>query len=441
MDLPSTARRSPPPEVLHVRPGQLRVRFSRPGSKPRIKNFTSTRVTCGRSKVNDLVLDDDSLSASHFSLEFDANGLRLNDCASTNGTWLRGTRVSEVWVSPGSTFTAGDYQFEVLGTDSVQVSVLTTPRFHGMLGESSAIREIFARIVRLAGTDLDLFIEGETGTGKEMVARALHAESSRVDQPFVVLDCAWLSSSLAEESIFGHVKGAYTQAHEDCPGCFEVADGGTLFIDEIGELPLDLQLRLLRVLDRREVQRLGERRCRKVDVRVVAATNRDLRQMVGDGAFREDLYYRLVEEIIRLPPLRSRDSDIDYIADGLLEKFSLERGITLSLSEDTRVALRRHSWPGNVRELYKVLRRSSRLAPEPTLAPKDIRLIPAHAGSDPQTYFSLPLTEAMAAMEKEYLARLMEDVGGNLTKAGEVAGLTRKGVRDKLKKFGLYRGR
>ncbi len=399
-------------------------------------------MTCGRSNVNDLVLDDHSLSASHFSLEFDSHGLRLNDRSSTNGTWLRGARVSEVWVSPGAKFTAGDYQFEILGTESVQVSVLTTPRFHGMLGESSAMREIFARIVRLAGTDLDLFVEGETGTGKEMVARALHAESPRADQPFVVLDCAWLSNALAEESIFGHVKGAYTQAHEDSPGCFEVADGGTLFLDEIGELPLELQLRQLRVLDRREVQRLGERRWRKVDVRVVAATNRDLRQMVGDGSFREDLYYRLVEETIRLPPLRSRDSDIDYIADGLLERFSQERGITLSLSEDARIALRRHSWPGNVRELENCMERAVALTRGPRIEPADLpakvreqqeRPVVA-ATDDPE---DLPTLEQL---ERRYIGRVLKLCGGNKSRTARILGMERRTLYRRLDKYGMNGG-
>ena len=397
-------------------------------------------MTCGHSETNDIVLDDPSISASHFSLEFDAVGLRLSDHASTRGTWFRGVRVGHVWISAGMTFTAGDVQFEIVGAESEPSTPPATP-FHGMYGQSAAMRAVFARIAHLARTDLDLFIEGETGTGKEMVARALHAQSSHADRPFVVLDCAWLSTALAEETLFGHAKGAYTQAHEDSAGCFELAHGGTLFIDEIGELPLELQPRLLRVLDRREVQRLGERRWRNVDVRVLAATHRDLRQMVADGSFRDDLYYRLIEDTIRLPPLRNRDDDIDHITDGLLATFSKERGATLSLSDEARTMLRRHSWPGNVRELYKVLRRASRLTSACTLTPADIRLAPPHTLRPLQANASRPIAEAMFEIEREYLTRLMEDVGWNVTRAAEQAKLTRKGMRDKLKRFGLYRAR
>lgn len=325
----------------------------------------------------------------------------------------------------------------MLGTDAVEVPLLEISQFHGMHGESKTMREVFAYVARLAATDLDLCLEGETGTGKEMAARALHAESPKADGPFIVLDCAWLSKNLAEETIFGHAKGAYTQAHEEAPGCFELAHGGTLFIDEIGELPLDLQPRLLRVLDRREVQRLGERRLRKVNVRVVAATNRDLQQMVSDGTFREDLYYRLIDEVIRLPPLRERDGDIDCIADGLLETFSQEQGRTLTLSPSARVALRRHPWPGNVRELHKALRRASRLTSSSQLTPADIRLSTATLKGGASMWFSMPIEEARDAMEKEYLARVLEESSGNKTKAALLAGLSRKGLRAKLQKHGL----
>jgi len=438
--LRTTVRRSPPREVRHRRPGQLRLRITREGTPARTETFTGERIACGRSTINDFVLEDDSLSATHFSLELDPRGIRLIDRSSTNGTWFRGARVSEIWIPPGETFTAGDYHFEVLGTDTVEVPVLTATHFHGMYGESSAMREVFAQLARLADTDLDLFLEGETGTGKEMAARALHAESPRADRPFVVLDCAWLSHSLAEETIFGHARGAYTQANEDSAGCFEVAHGGTLLIDEIGELPLDIQPRLLRVLDRREVQRLGERRWRKVDVRVIAATNRDIRKMVGDGSFREDLYFRLMEETIHLPPLRNRDKDIDYVADRLLEGLSEERGSTFSLSKSAKKKMLQHRWPGNVRELHKVLRRASRLAASPLLSPEDIRINSTGPSGIATGWTSLPIGEAMYSMEREYLSRLLDDTRGNLTKASECAGMTRKGLREKLKKFGLHKG-
>lgn len=422
------------------RPGQLRLRIASDASTPRVETIVKDRIACGRSAINDIVLDEPSLSATHFSLELAPQGIKLADRGSTNGTWFCGARVSEVWLSDGASFNAGPYRFDILGTDAVQVPVLSATEFHGMYGESAAIREVFARLARLGVTDLDLFLEGETGTGKEMAARALHAASPRADMPFVVLDCAWLPRNLAEETIFGHVKGAYTQAHEAAPGCFEVAEGGTLFIDEIGELPLDIQPRLLRVLDRREVQRLGERHLRKVNVRVVAATNRDLRQMVADGLFREDLYYRLVEESIHLPPLRERDGDILHIAHALLEKFSGECGIEFSLSPEAREALKGHDWPGNVRQLYKALRRVSRLAPSAVITPADLRLSAPAPSDAVGELFDLPIAEAVSGLEREYLKRLMADANGVVSVAARKAGLSRKGLRDRLKRYDLYNG-
>ncbi|MCX4239118.1 sigma 54-interacting transcriptional regulator [Paraliomyxa miuraensis] len=434
--LQSTVRQPPPPAILVRRPGQLRLRITGGSASPRAETFTKDRIICGRSVVNDIVLDDPSLSGTHFSLKLVQDGVRVMDRSSTNGTWFCGGRVSELMLSAGMSFTAGAYRFEILGTDSVEVPVLTASEFHGMHGESAVMREVFARLSRLALTDLDLFVEGETGTGKEMVARALHAASPRSHLPFAVLDCAWLTRNLAEEEIFGHVKGAYTQAHDAAPGCFEVANGGTLFIDEIGELPIDLQPRLLRVLDRREVQRLGERKPRKVDVRVVAATNRDLRQMVADGQFREDLYFRLIEESIRLPPLRERDGDANHLADVLLTKLSQEVGREHSLTGEAREAVKRYGWPGNVRELYKVLRRASRLVQSPEIGPGDLRLGSVHASEREMGCFELPFSE----FETEYFKRLMADSGGNLSEAARRSGFSRKALRERLKRHGVYEG-
>lgn len=438
--LQNTVRRMPPEEMLLRRPGQLRLRITGDGTPPRIETIVKDRIACGRSTLNDLVLDDPSLSATHFSLELGPHGVRLTDRGSTNGTWFCGARASEISLSAGASFTAGTYRFEILGTDAVEVPVLTSTEFHGMYGESTAMREVFARVAQLAATDLDVFLEGETGTGKEMAARALHAASPRTDMPFVVLDCAWLTRNLAEEAMFGHAKGAYTQAHEAAPGCFEVAEGGTLFIDEIGELPLDLQPRLLRVLDRREVQRLGERHLRKVSVRVVAATNRDLRQMVADGSFREDLYYRIIEDTLHLPPLREREGDVVHIAEMMLRTLSVERGLELSLSAEAREALQHHPWPGNVRQLRKVLRRASRLVQSPVIAPADLQLGRPDPGERSSEWFDLPIVEAVSSLEREYLRRLMAEANGVVSLAARKAGLSRKGLRDRLKKYELYNG-
>jgi len=231
------------------------LRITGDAAAPRIETIAKDRIACGRSELNDIVLDEPSLSATHFVLELAPQGVKLVDRGSTNGTWFCGARVSEVWLPTGANFSAGAHRFEILGTDVIEVPVLTTTEFFGMHGESSVMREVFARLARLAATDLDVFIEGETGTGKEMAARALHAASPRADMPFVVLDCAGLTRNLAEETLFGHAKGAYTQAHEAAPGSFEVAHGGTLFIDEVADMPRETQNKILRVLVDQTFQR------------------------------------------------------------------------------------------------------------------------------------------------------------------------------------------
>ncbi|MCH9682042.1 MAG: sigma 54-interacting transcriptional regulator [Deltaproteobacteria bacterium] len=438
--LPRTVVRPAPFETTHHRPGRLSLRVTHPQRPDRHETITKDRIGCGRSSVNDVVIDDPSISASHFWLELGAHGVRLFDPGSTNGTWVSGARICEAWLQSGAWFHAGEHRFEIVGSGSIEVPLATESRFHQMVGCSPAMRETFARLRRLAPTDLDVLIQGETGTGKEMAARALHAASSRAKRPFVVLDCAWLSRDLAEDAIFGHAKGAYTQAHDDAPGAFETADGGFLFIDEIGELPPELQPRLLRVLDRREVQRLGERRPRPIDVRVISATHRDLQTMVAEGYFREDLYYRLVEECVPLPPLRARGDDIELLAEHVLTDLAQQHQQPLRMAPQTRARLRNHTWPGNVRELVKVLRRASRLAAGPVLQPADIRMVrdaPMASTHDP---LDLPLPAAIERLERSYLERTLQNTAGNLSAAARAAGVSRKGLRQRLQRLGMYRG-
>ncbi|MFY0540109.1 sigma 54-interacting transcriptional regulator [Nannocystis pusilla] len=268
------------------------------------------RLTIGRSAVNDLVLTDSSISGLHAELQLGSGGphgaVLLRDLGSTNGTHVGGVRIREAWIEPGATIHVGKTAIAFLAEDEVQVPISRQTHFGALLGQSPGMRELFAVLERIADTDMSVLVGGETGSGKELVARALHDESPRHKGPFVVLDCSALPRELAEAAILGHRKGAFTSALESRAGAFEEAHGGTLFLDEIGELPLELQPKLLRVLDRREVQRIGETQVRKVDVRVVAATHRDLKTMVGQGLFREDLYFRLSVMTVELPPLRAR---------------------------------------------------------------------------------------------------------------------------------------
>ena len=416
------------------------------------------RLTIGRSAVNDLVLTDSSISGLHAELLVSKGGVLLRDLASTNGSFVHGVRVQEAWVEPGMTMVLGKTAIAFLAEDEVHVPLSGRDHFGAMLGSSPAMREIYAVLEKVAGTEMSVLVGGETGSGKELVARALHDESPRHQGPFVVLDCGALPRELAEAAILGHKKGSFTGAMADRAGCFEEAHGGTLFLDEIGELPLDLQPKLLRVLDRREVQRIGESTVRKVDVRIVAATHRDLRNMVSHGGFREDLYFRLSVMAVELPPLRDRGDDIALLAEKFIADTS--RRITgraaPTLSVAARQALLQHPWPGNVRELKNTIERATYLATQGGIEPADLLLHrpaaarpaePAPAANTPagdmSALFDLPFKEAKQALlddfETRYFTHLLEAHDGNLSRASAAAGITRYYLRELLKRLGLHR--
>ncbi|HET6582944.1 MAG TPA: sigma 54-interacting transcriptional regulator [Nannocystaceae bacterium] len=398
------------------------------------------RLVGGRARGSEILIDDPSVSAAHFELLLDDRDVVLRDLASTNGTWLDNVRVREVVLSPGSTFRAGNVAVRLERVGEVDVAASTKDRFGELLGSSPAMREMFALLARLAPTPLDVLVGGETGTGKELVARALHEHSARAGHPFCVLDCASLPRELAEAAIRGHVRGAFTGARDDQPSCFEDAAGGTLFLDEVGELPQELQPKLLRVLDRREVQRIGETRTRRVDVRVVAATHRDLRQMVADGKFREDLYHRLAQCTVELPPLRERGDDVVVLAQHFLTAFSIgvedERGFTA----DAIAKLREHPWRGNVRELRNTIMRAAQLCGRPTIDRPDLALgslIVADRRPSARPTTPLPLEAARAAFDRQYFADLLAHTDGNMTEAARVANVTRRGLYKAFERLGM----
>lgn len=429
-------------QVIHRRLGQVKLRVRSGPERGREIEVRRSTITGGRSDVNDLVLSDPSVSTTHFELVLREGGVLLRDRGSTNGTWIGNMRIIEGWIGVGTVFSPGQrIEIELVRADEVDVPISASDRFGELLGASPSMREVFSIMERAATASLDVLLHGETGTGKELAARAVHSRSPRENKPFVVLDCAALPRELAEATILGYKKGAFTGAHDDTAGCFEEAHEGTLFMDEIGELPLELQPKLLRVLDRREVQRIGEVRPRSVDVRLVAATHRDLRQMVGEGKFRSDLYYRLAELTITLPPLRERGEDMLMLADRFLETFAKSRGVPLSLSDDARQMLKSHQWAGNVRELKKVIKRAAMLCPEPRVGAEDLIL---GTRSDPsrdalEELYNLPLEQARIAFEREYFTRLLEQTGGNVSEAARRTGYTRQGLRDLLKRIGVTR--
>jgi DNA-binding NtrC family response regulator len=343
------------------------------------------------------------------------------------------------------------------------------------------MREIFAHLEKVGPSELTCLITGETGTGKEMVARALHNNSLRKNKPFVVLDCGSIPRELIESTLFGHEKGSFTGAVNMHTGCFEQANGGTIFLDEIGELDITLQPKLLRVLEQREIKRVGGDKTLKVDVRVLAATNRDLREEVNKGTFREDLYFRLSVVHTELPPLRERREDIPGLANHFLREVASRRGMTMSWSPDAMVGMMNHAWPGNVREMRNVVERAAALSDGPSITRSDLvfgremgpSVVVSHdlaqAGAQAAqraaaqlggvdlpvqsgpAIFDASLLKAglgfkgakqtvVDAFEVAYLQALMIRNDGNITRSASEAGLTRYHLRELLKRHGLKGG-
>ncbi|MEZ4315796.1 MAG: sigma-54-dependent Fis family transcriptional regulator, partial [Polyangiaceae bacterium] len=275
----------------------------------------TTEVSAGTAEANDLVLTDPTVSRHHFSITATADGFLLRDLGSSNGTWLGSARILTAYVDDGARLRVGRTTIRVDPLDEDICEPLSAEdRFGPLLGTSDAMRRIFAVLPRIAQSETTILLEGETGTGKGVLASAIHDASARAERPFVVLDCTAIAPTLIESELFGHVKGAFTGAATDRAGAFEQAKGGTIFIDEIGELPLDMQPKLLRALEEKTVKRVGGNQRIKLDARVIAATNRDLRAEVNRGTFRADLFYRLNVVRIQVPPLREREGDIERLA-------------------------------------------------------------------------------------------------------------------------------
>jgi transcriptional regulator with GAF, ATPase, and Fis domain len=430
--------------------------------------IAKSRVYVGRARVNDVCIEDNSISSTHFELRAEEDGFLLRDLGSTNGTRLGGCRVREVWLEPEVSFRAGNTTFKLstMGED-VEIPLSPDEHFGGVIGRSVAMREVFATLGKVAPSELTCLIEGETGTGKERVARAIHEESRRKSKPYVVLDCSSIPRDLMESYVFGHEKGAFTGAISQSSGAFEQANGGTLFLDEIGELDISLQPKLLRVLENREFKRVGGAKTVKADCRVLAATNRDLRAMVNEGTFREDLYFRLSIVNVLLPPLRGRRDDIPLLVEHFLKEVIVHRPDRpqMRLTASAMDMLLSYDWPGNVRELRNVIVRAANLAPNSAIEREDLQLGGARmsalateledadsasttrvAGRGGDEHgFSIDISDPFKEAKQElverfeiaYLERLMEAYEGNISQASSATGLTRYHLRELLKKYDL----
>jgi transcriptional regulator with GAF, ATPase, and Fis domain len=304
-------------------------------------------------------------------------------------------------------------------------------RFGEIIGSCAPMQDVFKKIQRVATTDISVLITGETGTGKELVAREIHQRGARVKGPFVVINCGAIPENLLESELFGHVKGAFTGAVATKLGKFHIADGGTLFLDEIGEMPLPLQVKILRALQERVVVKVGDTRPEAVDIRIVAATNRNLEEEIKHSRFREDLFYRLNVVQLHLPPLRERGDDVIVIARYLLQRFAPEYGGKVKgLSPNAIIALRKHAWPGNIRELENRLRKAIVLADKTLLGPEDLGLSPEDT---PQI---LPLADAREKWQREYINYVLELNGGNRTKTARDLGVDPRTIFRHLEKEG-----
>jgi DNA-binding NtrC family response regulator len=309
--------------------------------------------------------------------------------------------------------------------------------FEGVVGASPAMQKVFERVRTVAVTDATVLIQGESGTGKERIARAIHELSPRKAGPFVPISCAALPETLLEAELFGHEKGAFTDARKERRGRFELANGGTLFLDDIDDMPLAVQVKLLRVLQERNFERLGGEETRDVDIRVVAATKVPLRDLVREGKFREDLFYRVHVVPVMLPPLREREGDVPLLVQALIERHG--RGRTYTISRSTLALLERSPWKGNVRELENAVQRAIALAGSNTeLAQEDLLPIdPRWRGAVEVSDEVRPLREVMRATEIAHLKRALESTGGHRTQTAEMLGISRKVLWEKLRDFGI----
>ena len=402
--------------------------------------------TVGTAEGADLVLEDRTVSRFHCELAIRDGCVHVRDLGSRNGTAVDGVVVIEALLRDGATIALGKSKLRfAVDADRVEVPLHPAERFGPLVARSAPMRAAFHALGRAAASEATVLLRGETGTGKELAAEAIHRESRRREAPMIVIDCAALPPQLLESELFGHEKGAFSGADVQRSGAFEEAQGGTIFLDEIGELPLELQPKLLRVLERREIRRVGSSRMFPVDVRIVAATNRDLRAEVNVGRFRADLFFRLAVLEVVLPPLRDRPEDIPLLVERFLEEAGLsDRPEAAELSSRAFLeALAQHTWPGNVRELRNHLQR--RLALDEEVPFDDTRLPaparPAPPGASPVVDVRLPLRKAREAwqteLDRRYLEELLRACGGNVARAARQAGLDRVHFYRLLWKHGL----
>ncbi len=450
------------PQQVRIRRAQLVINPGTPDEST--LSFDDNIISIGALEDNDLVLDDETVSRHHCRIVQEGDHYLIEDLDSTNGTFLNGVRIRQAYLTSNTVITAGnaDIRFRPID-ETVPIEPSQDERLGKIVGRSRAMREIFDILEKIAPTSATVVIEGETGTGKEVVAQTIHDMSKRSDNPFVVFDCGAVPESLIESELFGHEKGSFTGAVMSRKGLFEMAEGGTIFLDELGELSLDLQPKLLRVLEQREVRRVGSNQPIPIDVRVIAATNRSLEEEVKEGRFREDLFYRLSVVRLFLPALRERREDIPLLIEHFLD--TLDCNVTPDgqprlhgVSPEALKLLESHSWPGNVRELANIIQRACSFAESEHIQRRDLPDYLTDPDADGGLFIhpdkeqwshvpprhelqEQPFKEAketwIASFEFDYISELLTRHRGNISQSAREADIDRKYFRQLMKKHGI----
>ncbi|MEE2904706.1 MAG: sigma 54-interacting transcriptional regulator [Myxococcota bacterium] len=405
---------------------QLRYR----GQTFELSDDTATNI--GAAEDNQIVIQEDFASSYHCRIiQFDQRW-EITDLGSTNGTTVNNLRIEKAELPSRATIRVGDASLEfTTQANTPNLSNSEIYRNYGMIGQSSSMKRVFDLITRFAPTDAPVLINGKSGSGKELVARALHDASERKNQPYLALNCGALASTMIEAELFGHVKGAFTGATSDKVGAFESTKNGTLFLDEIGEMPLELQPKLLRVLESRCIRKVGGNRETPINTRIVAATHKNLQELVKKGEFREDLFHRLFVLNIELPALAERPSDIVLLARHFLSDQSPDQSLVLTAAAEEKLS--QYSWPGNVRELKNMIFRAVLLRTGNTIDIDDLEF------SD-TTFFTQTASQRVRAVdgdERDRILQLLKEHGGNRSAVARELGYSKSTFHDKLKRLGI----
>ena len=400
----------------------------------------------GSGRSSDLMVEDSTVSRRHCEIQLIPDGYSIRDLGSTNGTYVQGVRIKSAFLDEGTEFQLGSTRLVFCPMQEMMEYKLSPKEaFGGLLGQSVPMRRVFYTSERYAQTDSTIMIEGETGTGKEILAEEIHRHSNRRDKPFIVIDCASLAKELVASELFGHAKGAFTGAVAERVGAFEEADGGTIFLDEIGDLTPELQPQLLRVLEKREVKRVGSNTVRKINVRIISATNKKLQNEVNAGNFREDLYFRLSVVHIELPALRKRKDDIAMLTKAFLTEFLGKGAVAKVANFDEAVrTLCNHEWPGNVRELRNLVEIASYSDQQPIDLAAFLYLGRTRKArhTDGARFaadrpFKIAKQELIQEFEMHYITDLLKLHDGNVSQASRQAGIERAYLQRLIRKYGL----